>query len=594
MGASESTPTKVRTPLASPAMRPRISKAERISPKKEAKNKLSPKSERKQDTGKPHKNEKQVTFSDRVEKKKIGHLRQVSLPEKPGSPVLKSSLKSCKSYPTSPTDDRNFLFPEEDAGENFCDQRPNSSKRNGVYVSSMELKLGSDSSFAQSGQVLFVSDNTCVFTRNRKAIVPRPTSEHSTSLEFTAVKHIPVYVSTVDSLCNKKREKQTSEVETQTDDLLEVRQRPKRNESPLSRSRRSSGYASANGSPTVSRIELPDNVFAESINGTTELKPRSIIPTGPPKPKEEGCYKPTSFFHIDTDPADKQEIVYDKNCETDGLSKGRKASFRGFLRIQLNISRKINVLAGTTPPSLYDLLQADDATSLAGKEMTSFSLPRGAFKSVHVTSETTTGHLITLLLKKFHVVDDPRKFALYEKYAEDGDTVKAHLRRVDFDEKPLEIVLKWPAAERLGVFASDKTGLINQKPQFIRSFVLQENDSGDIMWEAFTIPELETFLRILEREETEYRNQILRKYKNVRDQMLLLDENRNNNCSILPPKKLVSSSSSESEEEDYLTMKRNKTLPLMQKYDKDRFADANDCDSDSDATLKPSSSKSIF
>ncbi|KAK2722845.1 hypothetical protein QYM36_003142, partial [Artemia franciscana] len=67
-------------------------------------------------------------------------------------------------------------------------------------------------------------------------------------------------------------------------------------------------------------------------------------------------------------------------------------------------------------------------------------------------------------------------------------------------------------------------------------------------WEAFTIPEVETFLRILEREETEYRNQILRKYKNVRDQMLLLDENRNNNCSILPSKKLVSSSSSESEE----------------------------------------------
>jgi Ras association domain-containing protein 1 len=39
-------------------------------------------------------------------------------------------------------------------------------------------------------------------------------------------------------------------------------------------------------------------------------------------------------------------------------------------------------------------------------------------------SETTTHEVIKALLKKFKVVDNPRKFALYERVYEQGETRK--------------------------------------------------------------------------------------------------------------------------------------------------------------------------
>ena len=39
-------------------------------------------------------------------------------------------------------------------------------------------------------------------------------------------------------------------------------------------------------------------------------------------------------------------------------------------------------------------------------------------------SETTTHEVIKALLKKFKVVDNPQKFALYERYCEQGETTK--------------------------------------------------------------------------------------------------------------------------------------------------------------------------
>lgn len=39
-------------------------------------------------------------------------------------------------------------------------------------------------------------------------------------------------------------------------------------------------------------------------------------------------------------------------------------------------------------------------------------------------SDTTTNEVIVIILNKFRVVDNPRKFALYERYLESGETVK--------------------------------------------------------------------------------------------------------------------------------------------------------------------------
>lgn len=51
------------------------------------------------------------------------------------------------------------------------------------------------------------------------------------------------------------------------------------------------------------------------------------------------------------------------------------------------------------------------------------------------------------------------------------------------------------------------------------SFVLKENDSGEVNWDAFSMPELHNFLRILQREEEEHLHQILQKYSRCRQKI---------------------------------------------------------------------------
>jgi Novel Ras effector 1 C-terminal SARAH (Sav/Rassf/Hpo) domain len=88
------------------------------------------------------------------------------------------------------------------------------------------------------------------------------------------------------------------------------------------------------------------------------------------------------------------------------------------------------------------------------------------------------------------------------------------MRKLADNEVPLCMALQW-----------------SRDPNCGKMFVLQENDPGEIMvnlchfcrffvliscvwqWEAFTYPELANFLRILDREEEEYKNVVRQKYK---------------------------------------------------------------------------------
>ncbi|KAG1685689.1 Ras association domain-containing protein 1 [Nymphon striatum] len=175
------------------------------------------------------------------------------------------------------------------------------------------------------------------------------------------------------------------------------------------------------------------------------------------------------------------------------------STFRGFIRVHMNLSRPINVVAGTRPPSIYDIIY-DEEESMR-KTLTSFYLPRDTIKALHVTSATTTQEVIISLLKKFKVVDNPLKFALYESFI-DPETDQIKMRRLPDHEQPLLMALKWGTE-----------GIEN------RSFVLQENETGDILWEAFSMPELNNFLRILDREEDEYMNQVKNKYKLLQERI---------------------------------------------------------------------------
>ena len=48
-------------------------------------------------------------------------------------------------------------------------------------------------------------------------------------------------------------------------------------------------------------------------------------------------------------------------------------------------------------------------------QIASFYLPKDTTKVIHISSDTSTQEVITLLLQKFRITDNPRKFALYEK-----------------------------------------------------------------------------------------------------------------------------------------------------------------------------------
>jgi len=179
--------------------------------------------------------------------------------------------------------------------------------------------------------------------------------------------------------------------------------------------------------------------------------------------------------------------------------------YSGYIRVEMNLARPINVISGTRPPSIYNIISED---TINDRTLTTFYLPPGTEKALHITSQTTTQDVVRVLLKKFRVADNPHKFALYERnmndyYRRDSfpkskSLSRLKLRRLNEDEKPLMLAVLWM-----------------RDPDTTKKFVLQENDPGEIQWEQFSLPELKNFLLILDREEAWYKRRIHEKYENV-------------------------------------------------------------------------------
>ena len=133
---------------------------------------------------------------------------------------------------------------------------------------------------------------------------------------------------------------------------------------------------------------------------------------------------------------------------------------KGFIRVVMNLSRPINVLPGTRPPSVLNLTQ--DASLYSEHQLTSFYLPPDTEKALCITSTTTTHDVIRSLLAKFRIVDNPHKYILYEKKpqfqrrrsSENSNTVtisgstrsratlgRVNLRKLAKSDRPLMIAL---------------------------------------------------------------------------------------------------------------------------------------------------------
>uniref|UniRef100_A0A8C4JDX9 Ras association domain family member 1 n=2 Tax=Dromaius novaehollandiae TaxID=8790 RepID=A0A8C4JDX9_DRONO len=178
------------------------------------------------------------------------------------------------------------------------------------------------------------------------------------------------------------------------------------------------------------------------------------------------------------------------------MSLNKDGSYTGFIKVQLKLVRPVSVPATKRPPTMQDARKGPRAQAV--KRRTSFYLPKDTVKHLHIVSHTRATEVIDALLRKFMVVDNPRKFALFERCEKDEQVC---LRKLADHEQPLRLrLLAGPGEKAL-------------------SFVLKENETGEVNWDAFSLPELQNFLRILQREEEEHVRQVLHKYARCRQKM---------------------------------------------------------------------------
>ncbi|XP_071776705.1 ras association domain family member 3 isoform X2 [Centroberyx gerrardi] len=159
--------------------------------------------------------------------------------------------------------------------------------------------------------------------------------------------------------------------------------------------------------------------------------------------------------------------------------------YTGFIKVQLELRRPVTVRAGR-----------GGVGGAAGEE--AFYLPRGATNTLHISSNNTVRQVIVALLNKFTVADNPAKYALYKRYRREEQVYVCKLAE---GEQPLFLrLVAGPDGDTLG-------------------FVLREQQTGEVMWDAFSIPELRNFLRILEKEEQEQMEAVTRRYDSYRQRL---------------------------------------------------------------------------
>ena len=90
--------------------------------------------------------------------------------------------------------------------------------------------------------------------------------------------------------------------------------------------------------------------------------------------------------------------------------QNKDGSYTGFIKVQFKLARPVSV-----PPPKKGGSDAGGRKSSGVKRRTSFYLPKDASKHLHISSRTSAREVIEALLKKFTVVDNPGKFALFER-----------------------------------------------------------------------------------------------------------------------------------------------------------------------------------
>lgn len=83
---------------------------------------------------------------------------------------------------------------------------------------------------------------------------------------------------------------------------------------------------------------------------------------------------------FDSDILEQKILKYNQRISHKGSGLGiylleDKKTFRGFLKVHLNLTRPINVVAGVRPPSIYDIINEEETTQ-SRRTLTTFYMPR--------------------------------------------------------------------------------------------------------------------------------------------------------------------------------------------------------------------------
>lgn len=203
---------------------------------------------------------------------------------------------------------------------------------------------------------------------------------------------------------------------------------------------------------------------------------------------------------------------YNAQVSENGMNLASDGSYTGFIKVHLRLSRPVTVPAvegqeaGSGPTDKGSRPMEGQEEAGEGSEpgqsdrRTSFYLPCDCVKQLHISSATTAREVIQGLLKKFMVLDNPRKFALYRQTHRDGQDL---FQKLPLGERPLSLRL-----------------MAGPDPELL-SFVLKENETGEVEWHAFSLPELQNFLVILGKEESERVRTVEQKYAAYRKKLQL-------------------------------------------------------------------------
>uniref|UniRef100_A0A5K3F1Y8 Ras-associating domain-containing protein n=2 Tax=Mesocestoides corti TaxID=53468 RepID=A0A5K3F1Y8_MESCO len=185
----------------------------------------------------------------------------------------------------------------------------------------------------------------------------------------------------------------------------------------------------------------------------------------------------------------------------------------GTIRVYINLLKPVKMSLRQTmrhlPPQSEDPSGGLASGGAIPDRLISFFLPRGGSRVLQLSGSTSTQEVVQCLLDRFHIQESASKFALYEHTLE-ANTIFS--RKLPSSERPLSMVMHWV---RSALAAGEEFAVSIRR----KRIVLQENENWEVNWSDFTPAELTNFLRILEKEEAEYRNAIYFQYGLVRQQI---------------------------------------------------------------------------